>query len=154
MHVNWRVEFPSFLYNKIPLKDKSKRDKKQQNSCWLVSVVHCTNMEFGKLQEFTWMSTHYVNAFSRIPVIRRKTLKLKNVDTPKSGSLAPSTSSSDINHRSSSSKNRDKGKDRKTKKTKKNGRGQLTRNHILGQNWNLTLCRFVGPSVGRSVRRC
>ena len=53
---------------------------------------------------------------------KRKTLKLKNVDTPKSASLAPSTSS-EAHRSSSSSKYKDKSKDKKARKMKKGGRG-------------------------------
>jgi len=53
---------------------------------------------------------------------RRKTLKLKNVDTPKSASLAPSTTSSEARRPSHSSKNKDKTKDKRGRKTKKSGR--------------------------------
>jgi len=52
---------------------------------------------------------------------RRKTLKLKNVESPKSASLAPSTSS-ETRRSSSYSKSKDKAKDRKGRKTKKSGR--------------------------------
>ena len=56
---------------------------------------------------------------------RRKTLKLKNVDTPKSASLAPSTTSSEARRPLHSSKNKDKTKDKRGRKTKKSGRGKL-----------------------------
>ena len=55
---------------------------------------------------------------------KRMTLKLKNVDTPKSASLAPSTSS-EAHRSSSSSKYKDKSKDKKARKMKKGGRGVL-----------------------------